>query len=382
MKIKLQIKTLLNNQSGLTLIELLLVVVILSTVAFMTISVVENGTDQVRFEDTRNRLGLIRTAIVGETSPVFNGQRLLSGFASDNGIIPNDTTSIDILLNPDADFDLYDQLDPVFDPIPDATGYNNGTETLLTAENEILLKGWRGPYLQVPPSTVAGIQYLDGWGRQGPAPDFGWNVTETVTDVDISIESYGRDGADGSITPPFDDDLTIDIDSNDWRVDMKDFSVDITNSTGADIVTSGGVCLRATLLIYRNQTVAGTDGRWRRLTSECVEGPTPSSTNSCLDGDGDGLVSGVACLETKPVLFTEGDYDDGAGVSIVQDMNVPQGRHLLLLVLDDENLQKHDGAPVPCTSTSGVCPSTDRTTKAVEIFAGVGRPKVTMEITN
>lgn len=46
------------DQSGFTLLELLLVVTLLSTTAFMTLSAVENNSDQIRFEDTRNRLSL------------------------------------------------------------------------------------------------------------------------------------------------------------------------------------------------------------------------------------------------------------------------------------------------------------------------------------
>ena len=72
-------------ETGFTLLELLLVVTILSSLALATVSFVENEDNQLRFEDTRARLERIRSAVLG---PEYPDGRTLSGYAVDNGKLP------------------------------------------------------------------------------------------------------------------------------------------------------------------------------------------------------------------------------------------------------------------------------------------------------
>ncbi len=378
-------------QAGMTLLELMLVVVILSAAAFMTLSQMTDGASQVRFEDTQNRLKAIEVAIVGHSSPVFNGQRSFSGYAADNGLIPTDVDSIEALTDRDtrgdlieAKFDPYQSQQPIFDPIPDDDGYNNGGGTTLSAAQEGLVKGWRGSYLPLVSSN--GSAYYDGWSGSAPAPGFGWQVAVVTAEEDLTITSLGRDGAAGSAVPPYDDDLFVAIDTNDWMVDTKNWAVTIANNSGADIDITAPACLRLSLLVYRNKDTANTAGRWRRLTSECLVGNTATESaiglndGSCLDGDGDNLVDGEVCGSRETVIFTESGYDTVAGTLTTL---VPQGRHLLVAVYDEDDANKHTagGASVLCDSTPpSSCNSSVLSVQKVDLFNRVALPAPVLQI--
>lgn len=132
----------LKNQHGLTLLEMLVVVFILSAIALMTLSFTNNADDQFRYEDTRTRLLKINRAIVGSQEPVFESQSLLSGFVVDNGILP---ANLQGLVQKPAGFDDFGPKNPIFDPLPDVQGLNDGGVGIVTLNStqEIIYKGHR-----------------------------------------------------------------------------------------------------------------------------------------------------------------------------------------------------------------------------------------------
>jgi prepilin-type N-terminal cleavage/methylation domain-containing protein len=160
-----------------TLIELLVVVFILAAIAASAASVVGEADEQLRYEDTRNRLGAIRRAVLGRGDAVAPGQT--SGFAADMGRLPADLGEL-----------LEQGAQPAYAVDP-ATGVGYG---------------WRGPYLHALPSLASGlVEYPDGWGNVaggGDEPrDFGWVVSlgpaaATLPET-LTVVSRGADRADG-----------------------------------------------------------------------------------------------------------------------------------------------------------------------------------------
>lgn len=354
-----------NRQTGLTLLELLLVITVLSTMAFLTVSEVSEGASQARLEDTDTRLGVVRRALIGSPEPIYDGVLRFSGFASDNGVMPPSATWDDFLQDGGAavvdDYLAFGSQTPRFDPVPDATAYNNGVgEVELSAANEALQKGWRGPYARL--DSLSGAAFVDGWGNA-------WNASATTSGDDLTVTSLGRDGTAGDggtdARDPggydYDTDRSTAIALTDWRVDSTGWAVNVRNASGNDVTPTG--CLRATLMVFRNADTTGTDGLWRRLTSTCVEF---AGSNTLPDG------------ETVAVTFDNADYDVTGGT--LTDVTVPQGRHLVLLIDDDDDTNKHSvgGAPVPYTNlTSGT-----RVTVAVNFFARAALPAPTLVITD
>ena len=339
-----------SDQQGLTLLELLLVVTILSAMAYTTLAVVDNDSNQVRFEDTRNRLEMIRAAVLGSRHPTAWHDGYQGGYVTDNGILP---INIAALVDSPANYDLFGVVSPQFDPIPDAGGVNNGPaagigqEITLNDPLQTLLKGHRGFY-------VAGSRnnrYRDGWGtdrtvggaaaidcptdpgaaggNEGTdvdAVNHGWCVTHSADG--LYVDSYGLDAQAGALTGDvYEQDMAMaePVLANDWLITvLAGSTVSVVNQSGSDIdlgplLPNGiGPTLRVSLLTYFNDADQINEYNWRRVTSSPV-------LDRCLDGDGDGLCNGAAAPQTTTVFFTA-------------NFNVPQGEHLLVLVSDPDGV--------------------------------------------
>ena len=333
-------------QQGMTLLELLVVIALLSVVGFMALSQVGDDLGQARYEDTRSRLIALRRAIVGYEEPVFNGQRLFSGYAADNGVIPTTADGgLAALVNEGA-FEPYGLIMPRFDPDNDDDWLDD-----IDVTGARLFKGWRGPYLVTRPGekdidpTNPKPAYRDAWGNQGAsisadALDFGWNTTAPEANS-IKIISLGRDGAPDPALPAepemYDADVSTVIENDDWMVHLPaNWSLGVT-APGADLVVKNNTdCLRLSLLVYENDVTSG--GSWRSITSECLYPATTGSAGlygSCIDGNDDKRLSinddpdttGPGENEYWPVSCSSTAVFPG-------DEWIPQGRHVLILVGD------------------------------------------------
>jgi type II secretory pathway pseudopilin PulG len=192
-----------GNELGLTLLELLLVVAILSAVAWMSLGLVSNNTDQVRFEDTRNRLAAIRRAIIGDTGRTINGGPELRGYVADMGILPTDLNALI------AREYCNGKPDKTTSAACTTAGGTWVTQPAYAYNADYgLWSGWNGPYL--PAAELSRYpRFQDGWGRppQSESPEvpnnFGWIYSHTAEDPKewnagyLFVQSYGRDGASG-----------------------------------------------------------------------------------------------------------------------------------------------------------------------------------------
>ena len=120
----------LSRRAGFTLVELLVVIFILSTLALTGLALTDTADSQLRFEDTQARIRALRRAVIGEGEPVFAGRQLLSGFVADNGVLPDSIQSLVGGVLPDSIQSRISQIEvevfaefggraPVFDPRPD-----------------------------------------------------------------------------------------------------------------------------------------------------------------------------------------------------------------------------------------------------------------------
>ncbi len=291
------------NENGFTLLELLIVVFILSALAFSTISLTNNADEQFRYEDTRTRLQNIRRAIVGSLEAALSGQKLMSGYIVDNGGLP---ANIKALVVAPAGFDAFGGKEPLFDKNPDAAGFDNGGgKTDLDEPNETLFKGHRGDYLTVPPGDGT---YRDGWGNvhataATDALNFGWAITASATSY--TTTSIGSDGVAGGAAG-FEKDMADTVGQEDWTQDVTGWQVKVTNSSGG---TENN--MRVSLLVYVND--AGTK-RWKRLTTDRVSSLTDgSSFNFTFEGAAGELpgISPVIPIGQHLIIIDDdgGDHD-------------------------------------------------------------------------
>lgn len=331
-----------RTRHGLTLLEMLLVVFILAAVALSAVSLVDRADEQLRYEETQQRLTAVEQAVVGVPTPSYQGQRLLTGFVADLGHLPDDLKSF---INPGpTQFAPFGPIHPdthgswiIYDPQPDvATGLNDGPNSGSGAVVELtdttpgvynLSKGYRGPYLASPPGSVF---FRDGWGNvaSDPAVDLfthGWTIASTPRDVlgnaaQLGIASTGSDGQPDALVAPQDvyqEDVGIEIDANQWTLPVSSITVEVTNNTGGELQVSGGTALfRASLLVYVDSE---RPNAWVRFTSE----------------------NGHAALATdETAQFSFAPVPSG------EPTRVPIGEHLLVLVMDaDGTRHTIDDAP-------------------------------------
>lgn len=145
---------------GVTLIELMLVLVLLAIIGTITYSQLRNYSDASRFDVTRTRLDAIRVAIQGDTSVDKDGQRRHFGYHGDMGRLPASLTELVTRgAQPAWSFNTF---------------YGVGA-------------GWRGPYVT---SEVVGALAIDkdAWGR-----------TFLYTTSPSRVISLGADGAAGGV---------------------------------------------------------------------------------------------------------------------------------------------------------------------------------------
>lgn len=309
-----------DGQAGFTLLELLLVVAILSSLALAATTFVENEDDQARFEETNRRLDLIHFAIVGENRPVYGGQALLSGYVADNGVRPGSIA--DILTKP-AGYDDYGLKAPKFDSDPDsATCFDNGG-TELSQETEKLPKGHRGSYL----TTNSAGQFLDGWG-------YPWDVSTSASVM--TIKSPGRNNLINPADIGYDSDMALSVDSPAWQIaSIAGWPITIRNETGTAITN-----LRASLLVYQFHAASGT-AKWRRYTTDRIAS----------------LAAGASAI----VSF----------LGLCGNPSVPQGRHILVLVQDGDTTE-HNGEPL--YDRDPVTAGVQAVTQQINFFAGMSPP--------
>ncbi|MDP2152685.1 MAG: hypothetical protein Q8J66_03380 [Methylotenera sp.] len=185
--------------SGFSLLELVLVLFLMGTVMLTSLFLVDGADDQARYENTKNKLTMIKHAIVGNANRTLNGELEISGFVADMGRLP---TCIRELVDGKCEDS---------DPIPPLWTLNIASG---------LWAGWRGPYLDVATSSV----FRDGWGNKDTdaiedASNFGWAYDDSVLG-ELTITSVGKDGATGASTEDYTADVSIQINQHDYEVNL------------------------------------------------------------------------------------------------------------------------------------------------------------------
>ena len=159
-----------HPRQAFTLLELLIVVAILSTLAFGAVSLVDESDEHARFGDSKTRLFKLREGIIGEPSALLNRPPIIQGYVADMGRLPN---TISELVNQGSQ--------------PSWNYYTNAN----------IWAGWRGPYLHTSAENLGLKVYSDGWGNTGDTNNFGWRFEVNQNVGTILAQSYGADGLAG-----------------------------------------------------------------------------------------------------------------------------------------------------------------------------------------
>jgi prepilin-type N-terminal cleavage/methylation domain-containing protein len=352
---------------GFTLIELLVVVAVLSTVAVAAFGLMSEDRAQVRIDDTRNRLTLLRRAVVGVEAPAYGGQMRLSGYVADNGRLPG---SLSDLISDGGALFPQQGVTPGLSATVDDECFQTGTPPDNLGHAARVLKGYRGNYLAG--ATPNGF-FRDGWGNVGTTPplaspedphdesrNFGWwvkNEGDTLT-----IKSLGADNAVDDTPPALEAevDQPITIDKADWRIPLDGWQVRLANSSDANLaiadiddnsIVGGFSNLGVTLLVFENVDTVGASGKWRQYRS---------TYNTCNTSTPSLSPEGVCVF----LFVADEDGKIPCGASGKTPADVPLGRHILVL-----------------TANHGL-PSVRQFVTPVDFYPGAIPPEITWNVRN
>lgn len=298
--------------TGLSLIELLVVIVILAATAGMVISMTSGMDERLRFEETVRRLAEIRSAVLGPDVVSPTGEMLSGGYLQDVGWLPD--SADDLLQSPAISAGKV---------IPKLT-YSRKWRTWA---------GWRGPYLSTPPAPEGeGPSLYDDYGH----PFYGWfceiDPSQRSWEMlrlsgDMAIRSTGADGTrndEGDVfRRDYPDVQQPLIAENEWVSDWAGLRVRIVNLTPHPVERD--VCFRVIV------------PRWENYVDEI---------DQALD---DNSPAGPFVSRRFRLSLTEADSDsesdwqersfETAGVD--DPLLIPHGRRMLFLVDADS------GEPIP-----------------------------------
>lgn len=329
------------------MIELLVVVAVLSAASLLAFGVFSEDRTQIRYDDTRLRLQVLRRAILGQNGP-STAAEAAAGFVADNGGLPTDL----ITLLQQGALQARAVRSPIFDPKPDDTTCANDSsadDITLSDPAAQLVKGHVGDYLG---GLAVNGRFRDGWGNVASADDasnFGWSTVFDATNKTLAVTSLGLDNAaNGS---DFAADFGLTVAANDWLLPISGWTVTVRNTRSTDIAANK---LSLSLLVFLNNA---SGGQWLRYATASLP---------CL-GTGSGCTASVA------IAFTDGCKP---GESVSNKGRIPQGRHLLVLT-------DNGGDNTPWTTddkVSGGPTLTNAVMTQVDAVAGRNLPTVTLEI--
>lgn len=142
-----------RRRSGLTLVELMVVLLILAVTLLIAIEATDNIVDQARFEANQRGLEHLQNAVLGPLHQTdADGSRAVSGFVADTGRLPLAWGT-----------DRATQLAELWSNPRGLPAY--GLAVAASDPDVKLLVGWRGPYLRLPPQPLGPQRLLDGWGN-------------------------------------------------------------------------------------------------------------------------------------------------------------------------------------------------------------------------
>jgi len=175
--------------SGLTLIEVLMTLVLLSILTFASLELVGDSLDESRYEQTVQKMERIKIALIGDPSVRENGVRTSFGYVGDVGKLPDATQGLSALVaRPIA-------------PLTEIPTYQMVTEARFGA-------GWNGPYLFSASGSLDTV--LDAWGNA---------ISYDPSSSPPRLKSYGADGVDDTVggTSGYRKDIVVELPSELWQ---------------------------------------------------------------------------------------------------------------------------------------------------------------------
>jgi type IV pilus assembly protein PilA len=158
----------LRTEKGMTLIELVMVIIIIGILAGVAMKSMSSSIQTSKVEATKKELAALADAIVGNTELISNGVRVDFGYVGDVGGLP---PNLDALIKAPS-------------------GFATTTSAMATSG----YKTWKGPYIKNSFTQAADDYKRDGWNILY-AYDGGVTITSTGSGSKIT-KQFANDAAD------------------------------------------------------------------------------------------------------------------------------------------------------------------------------------------
>jgi type II secretory pathway pseudopilin PulG len=230
------------HQSGLTLLELLVVLTILIVLSTVAITSTSGVADQARYEATQRTLENIRDAVIGPANQRdADGSLLITGFLADMGRLPHATSEAVDGGNVFTLRELWENVNGIAPHTVRAAEEPNVNNSAEADPEVYLATGWRGPYLQLSPGNMT---LRDGWAAEFVTPDGVVNgypnaLLRDPTGVDITaagqsigqVNSFGANAIESGADTGYDRDLSVLIPTA-QTISTEVVTIEVQNSDG------------------------------------------------------------------------------------------------------------------------------------------------------
>ena len=210
-----------SQSQGFTLLEVVLVLFLMGLVASAGLMLTENVEDQAKYDETRQRMLMMRQAIIGNSTRTLNGRPEIGGFVADMKRLPGCVS--ELLSAEDC----------------------AGASLALWARDAStgVGAGWRGPYLYVSPESDGLRYFRDAYGNSdaSDAINSGWDYQ--LSGEKIGLSSKGLDGVSGTGDDVSDAELIM---AADWQINSIQIRF-VNNSSTAKPAGDSNVKLRVIL---------------------------------------------------------------------------------------------------------------------------------------
>lgn len=283
-----------SNQSGFTLLELVLVMFIIALVASTPLLFIDEQDQQLRYEETKEKIRLIKNALLHQKT--YRDMPLYSGFIIDNGVLPSASTA-DLL----SDSDNWSKnwlTNNVIHPYFEITS-KSGQLSLFS-----IRKGHFGPYINNYIDSDGVIK--DSWGNE-----FNLVVGNSEGGSTASLAIMASPPSTSAYP-----EITTSIDAREWQITLADLNINILSAN-----TSEASSHVVALLVFRNQTASAESDNWStyHFTADIPAAVTDVSG---------GLLSLGRFSSKSAVWYRDGEESTPLTASTTY---IPAGEHLLIV---------------------------------------------------
>jgi prepilin-type N-terminal cleavage/methylation domain-containing protein len=239
------------HQQGFTLLEMILVVFIMGTLATISMSFIESEDSQWRYDESLRKMAMVRDAVLKVRD--YKSQQIMSGFVFDNGMLPTAVGPFQQLINGETlqandstlQLQVFEEKEPYF-------FYDDGNSSvkLSNLDSELdteltLFKGYRaGAYISS--GLDSSDKFLDAWGTE-------FSVLALSPNYSVNLAQH---------TAPYDNQPGFNMTEHDWGVPANQLRVTLIDSTDdncpiTESESESNPDFTLVLFVYENDVTAG-----------------------------------------------------------------------------------------------------------------------------